>query len=313
MTADPASTPDGESRLLSGDRLAEPATERPLLASEVLRDDLAPREPLAVASRVVGCVLGVGCLVVASLPALHVAPGPVVSTSTLLGWVGGMVALLVALVPMPYAVRAVSLLAVALGAAGAGTMAVGPAFALRQAAGPWAAAQLPVLWALPAALLFRARYRAYAPTRWLLVGCLVLALPHLAGDALRLIEAFELGVRVANGVAMGAVLLSLLGFMGAESTGAGDTIAWTIPAAVTAALASELIWSPDRLLRVGLPVASLASVVVVGLAGMAAALGGFGLLAAGLGPSARAQTTQTRSAPRGRPTQSSIGGWLWRR
>ena len=92
---------------------------------------------------------------------------------------------------------------------------------------------------LPAALLLRARYRAYARARWLLAAAFLAALPFL-GHAVNLLLVDELGLaHVGAAAGAVAVLASLVGFMGSETTGAGTYTALGLVVTLSAELALE--------------------------------------------------------------------------
>ena len=90
--------------------------------------------------------------------------------------------------------------------------------------------------ALPAALVFRSRYRAYSGARWLLVAAFLVTLPSFGhAVAQLLLHDPNLGDLGALLVIL-AVLSSLTGFMGAETTGAGSFLAVAVVLAFTADL-----------------------------------------------------------------------------
>src|SRR5205085_2614346 len=131
----------------------------PVLASDILREEVAPIAPAQSAARIaVGCFgLAFACLALASFFGIVPrAPG------IFLGSLGtALVAGVAVVVPAPYAARA-SMAAVAglvpltLGATGEGPLAaVGHEGSMRAGLG------LVVVTVLPGVLLFRARYRAF--------------------------------------------------------------------------------------------------------------------------------------------------------
>ena len=106
----------------------------------------------------------------------------------------------------------------------------------RRRARSWALARLAAAIALPAALLFRARYRAYAGARVFLGAAIVLSLLPTAAHAVMALFV-PASLATVGAVAVLAILAgSLAGFMGAETTGAGTYLA---PAAVVL-LAADL-------------------------------------------------------------------------
>ncbi len=203
--------------------LSATGTPKPLLASEVLRDELAPVEPARRAVRVWLLVVA-AMLVLLGLAFRHGVgmPAQRLDSATLSFSAAGAFAAL-ALLPFPYALRAG--VAFLLGAA---LMALG-----FRSSGPLAGiavdgsllenlARLVAMTALPAALLFRAHYRAYRRARVLLAWALVLALPLVVFQVLLAINNdAPLSARIAAGADIAVVGCSLLGFMGEGTTGAG--------------------------------------------------------------------------------------------
>src|SRR4051812_10241519 len=141
-------------------------TPPPVLASDVLREDLAPTEPGRRASRiwdagVAAAFLGVGLCLRWRLGVTGVSPEAAAVCLAAAAATG-----VTAIVPFPYLWRAVvgalvGLTVVGLGLAGGGPLAL-------LASGNWAGFRIIASIALPAALLFRAHYRAYERGRILL-------------------------------------------------------------------------------------------------------------------------------------------------
>ncbi|MEO8874461.1 MAG: hypothetical protein ABI461_02650 [Polyangiaceae bacterium] len=197
----------------------------PVLASDILRDDVAP---IAPAQRAI--VLWLILLSLSFGSAAFLSWMGFLPRSMLIGSAAtAAVAALAALLPVPYTARALlaaaaGLIPLVLGAQGSGPLA---AMHLRgdilDFAPPIA------LTVLPGALLFRARYRAFTIARVLLGCALLLSLPAaftLATTALD--EAAPLVTRIADGVVLVAILGSCFGFMGAETTGFGAFFGATI-------------------------------------------------------------------------------------
>jgi hypothetical protein len=269
-------------------------TPKPLLASEVLREELAPFQPAGRAGRLwlTGvCVslvlLGVSLRLGLGLPAAR-------GDAATVAFSAAGAAIAVALLPFPYALRAgvVWLIAAALVVLGLRT--TGPLAGLAiQSVRLDDLARLLVLATLPAALLFRARYRAYRPARWVLAAALGLCVPFLV---LELRLAMDSGAhaltRLAAGLSIAAVFSGLFGFMGAGTTGGGSV--WAV--LVLAVLGLEV---GVRELVAPLGAAPLQhAVTAVGLccAAVLSTLGGFQLLAAALAGDARRESS-TREAP----------------
>jgi hypothetical protein len=195
-----------------------PIVKPPILASDILRDEVAPIAPARVLMRawLGGLALAFG--VVAFASQTGIAPQ---SEAGLGGSVAAaVVAAIAAVAPAPYAARAVlaaiaGLVPLVLGVRGEGPLAP------LSADGQWPAAALAVFaTALPGVLLFRARYRAFRVARWLLAVALLASAPAVLWLALSAAYGHApLEVRVADGVAGALALTALAGFLGAETTG----------------------------------------------------------------------------------------------
>lgn len=159
------------------------------------------------------------------------------------------VAALAASVPLPYALRAgvaavVGLLPLVLGVVRLGPVAAfGAPGVLRAALG------IPFLTLLPAALVFRARYRAFRAARVILAVALAASLPGVVLLVLTALDgAAPLGDRVTALLASGAVLTALFGFMGPETSAACVQWAATVVLAYAARPALDAVmaaWSGD--------------------------------------------------------------------
>ncbi|MBI4952933.1 MAG: hypothetical protein HY908_12945 [Myxococcales bacterium] len=221
---------------------SEPAApsspHKPLLASQALIEDLAPEEPLKRSARF--WCLGVA-VAVAPLGAQPIVEDGAPAASGILTFCYAGAALLTGALPLGYRLRAtlMLLLAVVVGAV-LGTLRLGPAQALGDAAAQWGALHAIAGIALPGALLFRARYRAYGHARRLLAMALALAAPFAVYMAVTIARAEDPATRIAAVAALLAVGVSLLGFMGSETTGAGSYLAATVIAAITATLTAPL-------------------------------------------------------------------------
>lgn len=217
----PTSSPRPDSDSRAGERLSgsqrRGATAPPVLASEALREDVAPMHPWSGAFRVWDGVLGVlvasaGLLV--HLGVWKAAPGgPWVAYSL------GAALILLGALPMPYVARGVGslllgMLVVALGLVGTGPLA-NVAGATQ---GPvWTVAYVVAGTALAAALLFRARYREFLGARVTLLVAMVFALPAAAHAGVSAAIG-PLGATIASGLVLAVILASLLGFMGDGTT-----------------------------------------------------------------------------------------------
>jgi hypothetical protein len=235
-------------------------------------EDLAPQRPWQTAVRWWAGLMAMLFVAVGLTPAGGGSWGPALDLGL------GGAALVVALVPLPYWLRALALLLVA-GVAGAGSLGGnGPAHAAAAAVGSWAIVHLAASLGVPAALFFRGRYRAYAGARYVLGAGLILALPFVGYCVVTLMGG-ELTSQVAAGVALGALALSLLGFMGADTTAAADYIAGAVILAICGQLGTESVL---RLLAGGRQndtVWALLSVSAFGATAMVGALAACQLLA----------------------------------
>lgn len=264
--------PEESRREVPGDRPSWPQRKRrarPVLASEALRDDVAPVEPGRVAAR---WFCGGYALLLAAFGVESLRHEP----DRWLRWAPplalAILAVLAAALPVRYVERARAM--AVLGAltafvgigggglelrrGGEGDLAHG---ALRLLAGSW----------LPATLLFRAHYRAFAGARWLLAAGLLGALPAAGLDVAAIVRAQGVGPRELVAMALPVVVLaSSVGFMGAQTTAAGNALA----PAVVAALAAEVFvsaahaWTLRGVFHAALPAvafAAAAGTLAVGL------------------------------------------------
>lgn len=187
----------------------------PVLASVALREDLRPAQPGAVAATRLALWVGLGGAVVtlllagfSALPALCAVVLACVASA--------------GISPLSYRARATALLA--LGAPG---LAVCVAFSVLHAGPPLLALLVVAVCALAGGLLFRAAYRASNLARAVVAGGLVLGVLWLGlGGAWHgVVDVFSdaspgIGGLVAAYLAI-PLVLSLLAFMGSDSTGAG--------------------------------------------------------------------------------------------
>jgi hypothetical protein len=251
-------------------------TPKPLLASEALIEDLAPVEPWAGAVRWWMALAGLGFVLVGLAPLLGGPPqGDVVPAII----IGGM-AVAGAIAPLGYVPRAALMLVIGVSIALLAMVSMGPALVVGGSLGGWSALHFVAAAGLSAALLFRARYRAYVGARFFLMMALAAALP-LIGYAVVTLGQAALVVQVTTGVALSAIAVSMIGFMGSETTVAGGWVAGAVIVAVCTQLGAETLFGP-RVAPDGLPALlyGIASVFAFLCATMLASLGTFMLLAA---------------------------------
>ena len=285
---------------------------KPLLASEALREDLAPREPLGGAARAWCGALGAVFVGFGVEPFVE-ANTPMTTAYASFGI--GAATIATGALPLGYTLRAALMVAAALACGILGMFDLGPAMALGHVVGPWGAFHLVAAIALPAALLFRARYRAYGPARVILAIALALALPFVVHEAVLIAGAEMMSVRIAAGVAIAAVALGAFGFTGSETAGAGGYIAALAVASIGATIAVPVLAVLLEPGEGGLPGVAevsalawpMASVVAFWAATVLGALGAFQLLAAKLWDAAR--MVDVHAAPRDRPSLRSLPDW----
>jgi hypothetical protein len=260
---------------------AAPSVKPPILASDILREEVAPLAPASSAMRrwLLALAAGFGLLGGAYfeglLPTaeLAVTASLVTAAAAVLAWL------------VPYTARAclavlAGLMPLALGAALKGPLAL-----LGSEGDLPAGASLVLVTLLPAALFFRAQYRAFGAARAFLVVALLLAIPGV----------FFLGqgavtggtpvlLRAADVLVVTAVLTSFAGFLGPETTGA-CTI-WGAALLVLAPARQLVATSLGEASGSKLAVAA-AEAVGVALAATVVSVGLYQLLAAALARRAR--------------------------
>ena len=258
----------------------------PLLASEVLREELAPLQPSRDS-----CRLWLA-LVAAALTALGLAlrfgvgvPAERFGAATVAFSAAGALTA-VAVLPFPYALRAGVALLVGVVLMGLGLQSGGPLGGLTvDGSLERGVARMLTLTALPAALMFRARYTAFRRARVILAVALALALPFVILEAILVADgSAPVIARAGAALSVALVALSLFGFMGQGTTG------W---AALWATLVLGGLPIPVGLRHFTLADAATgyltypATAVGLVCAGIVASLGLFQLLAAAFAPEAR--------------------------
>ncbi len=225
LPADPTDVPaDGDS-LVHGD-VSHDAPAKPLLASDALMEDLAPLEPSRDVARAWCAAVGIGFAALGALPLVGLRPGGAITAG--LSFFLGAVTLVAALTRVSYRQRAFAMLVIGLLVVLTGLGGTGPAAFIAQDAIGLGVARAFAATALPGALLFRARYRAYLGARWLLGAAFVLAIPFII--LLGLQHAYrEPDLSTAGAiVALVVTLVGLVGFMGKETTGAGTYVGLSV-------------------------------------------------------------------------------------
>ncbi len=255
---DPTVAPASVSRLpvrASGVAEARPVA-RPILASECLKDDIAPLEPMP---HIVRGVLATSGVVAIAGAAILLKSSAMVSIAA---FVGGAVTAVAAALPS-YRFRA------ALGFGGAAVTVL----AILSGESSWALRALTAI-VLASALFMRACYRANRAVRVAIgVGiALFVAAAAMSFGA-------HLSSRITAGLMVAVALASFLGFMGEQTTGGA---AWWGALSLLTAGASIAVVAP-----VGLVPLSAVGVLVV--ASVAAAASAFALGASVIAPGERAR------------------------
>ena len=202
---------------------------KPLLASEVLASERAPLEPGRHASRFQLGVAAIGLLLIGL--ALRAGVGAETNTDdATVAFCGAGVALALAILPFPYALRAgisalVGAVLLLLGLRGSGPLA-----GLGVDGGePLDLVRLVTITLLPAALLLRARYASFNPTRWVLAGALVAAAPFAVLQVMAAAAAETASVtQVAAICAATVVAAGLFALFGDGSLGNRSPVAWLV-------------------------------------------------------------------------------------
>jgi len=268
--------------------------ERPLLASEVLRDDAAPLQPGRTAARlwlsasaVVLAGLGWAFQRGAGVPGLG-------SESALLSFVAAGALSAIALLPFPYAVRALLSVVVAsvmlvLGLRGAGPVA---GLAVDGGIGRDIARLLAVV-ALATALMFRARYAEFTRSRALLLAAFAVAVPFIIAEATLVGDvSAALSLRAWATLNVLVVIACLLGLMPAAAGIGADALAGLVLVLIPAEIAL-LAWNPLSGPETGSFTYPLTAAAFVALC-LPASLGLFQLLSWALAPEARAESANRR-------------------
>jgi hypothetical protein len=226
-------------------KAAKKKTPPPILASEVLREDLAPIEPGRRASRwwdggVALLFLAVGVCLRFGFGVANVSPqaGAIcLAVAAAIGATG--------LVPFPYLWRAV-----VGGMAGATVVVLG-----FFGAGPLALMDEPVsnpftelfrvvtCVAIPAALLFRSHYRAYERGRLLLAIAFVLSLPFVGSSVLIAFNGPTMA-KLGAGLAVTGALFGLVAFMSAPTTAVSAWCAQLLTALIAADIGLRQLYAP---------------------------------------------------------------------
>lgn len=270
---------------------------KPVLASEVLREELAPLQPSREQCRVwlVGLALALACLSLALRWGVGMPNGGADAATVGFSAAGALLA--VAALPFPYALRASVVLLVGATLMVLGMRGAGPLAGMVVDGSGWrVAARLLAMTALPAALLFRAHYRAYGRARQILAAAMLLSIPFLASEVmLTLDSAAPMVLRIAATVNVAVVLCGLFGFMGVSTTGASTLWALLVLAVLPIEVGlRELTHLADGATGFLTYPATAVGMLVCGLM---TSLASFQLLSAALAPEARRLSLPRVSSP----------------
>jgi hypothetical protein len=265
-----------------------PPVRPPVLASEILREEVAPRAPAQRAVRVALVAFSAISLAGAFFASPWVSQARLSAPWALQGaLVAAVVAAIVALAPLPYGLRATVAALVGVIPLGMGAASLGPMARLGDE-GTWRAVALATMaTVLPAALLFRSRYRAFRAARVILGVALAASLPAVvlfaaaAGDAGQ-----SLGARILAAAGVAGAAAATLGFMGPETSGGCAQWAALVVGAYAARPAFRAVasaWSGTDQETLALGVAALGALVTSTLVTLAV----FQILATALGGQAR--------------------------
>jgi hypothetical protein len=222
-------------------------TPPPVLASEVLREDLAPIEPGQVASRIwsggAALVLAtVGLCLRWDLGVSGVRP----NEETLCLAVAAALAA-TAVVPLSYVWRAIVGSAVCLTALVAGLFGGGPLalMAVPGFSGTWAEVfRCVAAVVLPAAIFFRCHYRAYGRGRLFLGAAFLLALPFLIDEAALLLTAARPVAQIGPGATIAIVIVTAFAFLGTPNPSAATMCAVLLGISASLDIAMRQVYLP---------------------------------------------------------------------
>jgi hypothetical protein len=261
--------------------LRTPLARPPILASEVLREDVAPLEPARSALRNWLLALALGLACAGALMRAGMVQAPLWAEL----YAYGAAATLGISLFLPYRARGILAIAIGIATVGLGLAGKGPLSGLVAPQDFFGAevSRFLAATALPAALLFRARYRAYRGARIALIVALVFAVPATV----------HAGLDVASGpwvaqltacLTIASVLASFMGFMGSGTTGAST--AWAVAVVVSFGLdvMARALWMDGG---IGTNIGQIHVGFVFTLACAMTAIGLFKLLASILAADAR--------------------------
>jgi hypothetical protein len=271
--------------------------DKPVLASELLVDEVAPLEPARSACRVWLILMAAGWAAVGLVLELGAGvPEQRLDAATVSFGTAAVVAAL-ALLPLPYRARATLVLAAGGLLMSLGLRGLGPLGGLVVDGGEGRdLVRLMALAVLPAALGVRARYPTYRPSRWLLVAVAACAAPFLALELLLCVNpAVDPLIGIVSALSVGVVGSSLAGLSSDRLTRGGPAWAWAILLLLPAGIALREL-TPLGGEDTGLWTYPLTAFAMF-LAGLKTSLGAYQLLADWVAPKARASARLARHGP----------------
>lgn len=275
-------------------------------------EDLAPREPMRKDAQRYALAVAGAYVLVAALVASGWLPGGLgrAAASSILA----AVALVATTRWITYAHRATAFVVLGSLACALGLRGVGPTIDLAPAGALWAVLRLVAATALPTALLFRARYRAYPRARHFLVVAVALAVPYASHAATRIVTSATWTGQLGAALALFGFLATLLGFMGKETTGAGSYTAGGLLLGMSLDLwLGRVLLDPNANPDPAAALGTLASAGAFALSAGAFAVGTFQLLAMRFGPEARTiDLHAAQPPPSDRPSAPSASEWSTR-
>ncbi len=265
-------------------------TDRPpprlVLASEALREDMAPLEPDRRVGQQVTCGIAVALALLGVVLRQHVERALVGDTAASLTFAAAGASAAIGLLPFSYAVRGLAIFSLGTVLMVLGADSAGPLAGLRiGSTTELELTRLVVLATLPGALLFRARYRGYPRARMVLGLALFAATPFAVTRGLVAADsAATLVDRVAAGIDLAVILAGLFGFMGADTTGGGSVWACLVILFLSLDIFLRELGTPTSM---GLWAEHAVTAVAAACAATLASVGGYQLLAARLAWDAR--------------------------
>lgn len=228
----------------------------PILASDILLEDVAPHHP---AANILRTALAAVALSFTALGVLDVT-GVVKAAGAGEELVVATIAVVVMLFPLPYVTRATLAALVAFVPLALGACLLPESAAHRLAIGLLATV-------LPCVFFFRARYRALSAARVVLAVAFGIAAPGLIFAASSALDAnAPLALRVVDGALVAGALAGAFGFMGAETTGMCGVWASTTILLVSAHVAT-VCWTDGWRIAVSGAVIGLTCSTLLALAG----------------------------------------------